>query len=186
VVAWVTIIDETFDVVALALLAMGRSLALEQTSRMTTSALAPTLARTLTRESHPAAAAVAARAPRHAARPLAAALFLEAAMALAFTVAVASLAGSMAEADAIGLRMVAGASLVVAIFAWSLARRGAMMNRAGSYTAAALLQVAVSVGIALIGLAAAEPTLFAILLPAPIVTMLALCLPSVREALDQV
>lgn len=106
-------------------------------------------------------------------------------MALAFTIALGSLAGSMAETDAIGLRMVAGGSFLVAIIAWALARRGVLMARAGSYTAAALLQVAVTVGVALIGIAAADPTLFAILLPAPFLAMLALCLPSVREALDQ-
>lgn len=152
---------------------------------MTTSALAPTFARTLPRESHAAAAAVAARAPRHAARPLAAALFVEAAVALAFTVSLASLAGTMAEANAIGLRMAAGGSLVVAIIAWALARRGVLKGRNSSYTAAALLQVVVTLGIALTGIGAADPTLFAILLPAPFLAMLALCLPSVRGALGQ-
>jgi hypothetical protein len=151
---------------------------------MTTVALTPSLARPGVRTNE-LAAAVAAGAPRHAARPLAAALFAEAAVGLAFAVAVASVAGSMAEADAVGLRMVAGGSLIVAIVAWALGRRGALRMRPASYTAAALLQVAVTVGISLLGLAASEPFLFAILLPAPILTFMALCMGSVREALGQ-
>lgn len=91
----------------------------------------------------------------------------------------------MAEADAVGLRMVAGGSLIVAIVAWALGRRGALRMRHASYTAAALLQVAVTIGISLLGLAASEPVLFAILLPAPILTFIALCMASVREALGQ-
>ena len=152
---------------------------------MTTATLAPTFSRPFDRVTQPAAAAVVARAPRRAAWPLAAALFAEAAIALAFTVAVSTLAGSMSETEAVGLRMVAGGSLVVGIMAWSLARRGVVLRRSGSYTAAALLQVAVTVGISLLGLAAADPTLFAILLPAPMLTFGALCLGSVREALGQ-
>jgi hypothetical protein len=151
---------------------------------MTTVALAPTFARPAARTTE-LAAAVAAGAPRHAARPLAAALFVEAAIALAFAVAVASVAGSMAEADAVGLRMVAGSSLIIAIVAWALGRRGAFRMRPASYTAAALLQVAVTVGISLLGLAVDEPVMFAILLPAPILTFAALCMASVREALGQ-
>ena len=91
----------------------------------------------------------------------------------------------MAESDAVGLRMVSGGSLIVAILAWAFARRGALRRRPGSYTAAALLQVVVTVGIALLGLATSEPILFAILLPAPMLTFGALCLASVREALGQ-
>jgi hypothetical protein len=152
---------------------------------MTTATLTPTFSRPFDRVAKPAAATVVAGAPRRAARPLAAALFIEAALALAFAVALSALAGSMAEADAVGLRMVAGGSLVVAIIAWALARRGVMRQRAGSYTAAALLQVVVTLGISMLGLAAADPTLFAILLPAPMLTFGALCLGSVREALGQ-
>jgi hypothetical protein len=151
---------------------------------MTTAALSPTYAPYARTHSN-AAIAVAAGASRRAARPLAAALFAEAALALAFAVALSSVAGSMAETDAVGLRMVAGGSLIVAIGAWALARRGALRQRHGSYTAAALLQVAVTVGISLLGLATATPVLFAILLPAPMLTFAALCLASVREALGQ-
>lgn len=151
---------------------------------MTTATLAPTYSGPITWGTHSAATAVA-RAPRLAARPLAAALFVEAAIALAFAVALSTFAASMSEAEAVGLRMVAGGSLVVAIFAWSLARRGIVRRRAGSYTAAALLQVAVTVGISLLGLAAHDPTLFAILLPAPLLTFGALCMGPVREALGQ-
>jgi hypothetical protein len=152
---------------------------------MTTATLAPTFSRPLDRVSQPAAATAVAGAPRRAARPLAAALFAEAGIALAFAVALSTLAGSMSEAEAVGLRMVAGGSLVVTIVAWSLARRGVLRRRAGSYTAAALLQVAVTLGIAPLGLAATDPTLLAILLPAPMLTFGALCLGSVREALGQ-
>jgi hypothetical protein len=155
-----------------------------QTVVMTTAALAPTFARPAAR-TNDLAAADAVGAPRHAARPLAAALFVEAAIALAFAVAVASVAGSMSEVDAVGLRMVGGSSVIVAIVAWALGRRGALRVRPGSYTAAALLQVAVTVGISLLGLAANGPVLFAILLPAPILTFAALCMVSVREALGQ-
>jgi hypothetical protein len=152
---------------------------------MTTATLAPTFSRPIDRVVQPAAATVVADAPRRAAQPLAAALFVEAGIALAFAVALSTLAGSMSEADAVGLRMAAGGSLVVAIVAWSLTRRGAVRRRAGSYTAAALLQVVVTLGIALLGLEATDPTLFAILLPAPMLTFGALCLGSVREALGQ-
>jgi hypothetical protein len=151
---------------------------------MTTATLSPTFSRPITWGTRAAATAVAG-APRRAALPLAAALFAEAAMALAFAVGLSTLAGSMSEAEAVGLRMVAGGSLVVAIVAWALARRGVVRRRTGSYTAAALLQVVVTIGISLIGLAADDPTLFAILLPAPMLSFGALCLGSVREALGQ-
>jgi hypothetical protein len=45
--------------------------------------------------------------------------------------------------------------------------------------------VAVTLGIASLGLAVSEPILFAMLLPAPLLTMLALSLSTVREALGQ-
>jgi hypothetical protein len=152
---------------------------------MTTTALTPTLVRPVARESRPAAATVVASAQRASARPLAAALFIEAATALAFTVAISTLAGSMNEAAAVGLRMAAGGSFVVAILAWALGRRGVLRRRPGSYTAAALLQVAITLGISVLGFAASDPTLLAILLPAPLLTFGALCLGSVREALGQ-
>jgi hypothetical protein len=151
---------------------------------MTTATLSPAYSGPITWGTRAAATTVAG-APRRAAWPLAAALFTEAVMALAFAVAVSGLAGSMSETEAVGLRMVAGGSLVVAIVAWALARRGVVRHRVGSYTAAALLQVVVTVGISLLGLAADDPTVFAILLPAPMLTFGALCLGSVREALGQ-
>jgi hypothetical protein len=129
--------------------------------------------------------AVAAPAPRASAVPLAVALFIESAVALAFAVALAGVAAPMDEQAAVGIRMAAGLSMVAAIMAWALGRRGVLRGRNGSYTAVALLQVALTAGIAAMGLAVAEPLLLAMLLPAPLLTMLALSLSSVREALGQ-
>jgi hypothetical protein len=127
----------------------------------------------------------AALRARRSAAPLAIALFIEAALALAFAVALADVAAGMSEDAAIGIRLAAGLSFVVAIVSWALGRRGALRLRRGSYTAAALLQVGVTIGVSSLGLAVSEPILFALLLPAPLLTMLALSLTSVREALGQ-
>lgn len=127
----------------------------------------------------------AAARPRPSAAWLAAALFVESAVGLVVAVALGSVAGSMAEADAVGIRLVAGVSLVVAITAWALGRRGVVRGRAGSYGASALLQVAALVGIGAVAFISGQALAIAVLTPAPLLVLVALNMRGVREALGQ-
>jgi hypothetical protein len=131
----------------------------------------------------PAAAVVSARRANPV-RPFITALRLQAAAALAFSVAVSGVAAGHADAEVTTVRLVAGGAMVVAILAFSLGRH-ARLGRRWSYNAAGLLQVAATFGIVAVGLITGSAPLVLALLAAPAVVMLAMCLDGVRDALGQ-
>lgn len=132
------------------------------------------------RPAQPASGAVA----RHSARPLTAALRLEAAAGLAFSVAVSGVAAGMPESAATPTRLVAGGAILVAILAFSLGRH-ARLGRRWSYNASGLLQVLTTLGIVGVGLLTGSVGLVLALLAAPAIVMLAMCHAGVRDALGQ-
>jgi hypothetical protein len=129
-----------------------------------------------------------ATAPRAVGRspawPLTAALRLEAAAALAFSVAVSSVAAGHPDAEVTGIRLVAGGAMLVAIFAFALGRH-VRLGRRWSYNASGLLQVLATVGIIGVGLLSGSVALVLALLAAPAIVMLAMCHAGVRDALGQ-
>lgn len=149
---------------------------------MTTTALDRPALQAITAEQQVAAPAAVTR--RHPAWPLIATLRLEAAAALAFSVAVSGVAAGRPDAEVTAIRLAAGGAMTIAILAFSLGRH-ARLGRRWSYNAAGLLQVAATFGVVGIGLMTGSAALVLALLAGPALVMLAMCVGHVRDALGQ-
>jgi hypothetical protein len=116
--------------------------------------------------------------------PLKWALRLEAAAALAVSVAVSAVAAGQPDAEATTIRLVAGGAMLIAILAFSLGRH-VRIGRRWSYNASGLLQVVAVFGIVGAGLLTESVGFVLVLLVAPAIVMLAMCHAGVRDALGQ-
>lgn len=116
--------------------------------------------------------------------PLKWALRLEAAVALAVSVAVSSAAVGHPDAEATSIRLVAGGAMLVAILAFSLGRH-VRIGRRWSYNGSGLLQVIAVFGIVGVGLLTESVGFVLVLLAAPAIVMLAMCHAGVRDGLGQ-